>query len=83
MIPEYKPGQMRVFVQSGSPEVKIVREFLVFDSNDVVSAVGGSMGLFLGFSFLAAFSAALKAADKICCCRGKRKKIKVEMDGEA
>ena len=30
---------------------KIEREVLVYDTNDVIGAIGGSLGLFLGFSF--------------------------------
>ena len=31
--------------------IKIEKEVLVYDIDDVIGAVGGSLGLFLGFSF--------------------------------
>lgn len=31
-----------------------------FDAGDIFTAIGGSLGLFLGFSFLDAFTVALK-----------------------
>ena len=38
---------------------KIEREFLVYDINDVIAAIGGSLGLFLGFSFFDVISKCL------------------------
>lgn len=32
--------------------VTVAEEYALFDFNEIVSALGGSMGLFLGFSFL-------------------------------
>ena len=34
-----------------STEVTIKEDLVVFDGNAIVAAVGGAMGLFLGFSF--------------------------------
>jgi hypothetical protein len=31
-------------------EVVVTEEFLIYDSNTILAAVGGSLGLFLGFS---------------------------------
>ena len=38
---------------------RIEKEVLVYDTNDVIGAVGGSLGLFLGFSFFDAISRCL------------------------
>ena len=38
---------------------KIEREVLVYDTNDVIGAIGGSLGLFLGFSFFDVISKCL------------------------
>ena len=37
---------------------KVEKEVLVYDTNDMIGAIGGSLGLFLGFSFF----------DVICKC---------------
>ena len=41
-----------VFVQAASSEVEYSEEYYTFDENDLVSSVGGNMGLFLGWSVL-------------------------------
>jgi hypothetical protein len=38
---------------------KIEKEALVYDTNDVIGAIGGSLGLFLGFSFFDVISKCL------------------------
>ena len=38
---------------------KIEREVLVYDTNDVIGSIGGSLGLFLGFSFFDVISKCL------------------------
>ena len=38
---------------------KIEREVLVYDTNDAIGAIGGSLGLFLGFSFFDVISKCL------------------------
>ena len=38
---------------------RIEKEVLVYDAIDVIGAVGGSLGLFLGFSFFDVFSKCL------------------------
>lgn len=34
----------------GETEVRVKEEFLIYDLNAIVAAIGGSLGLFLGFS---------------------------------
>jgi hypothetical protein len=41
-----------IFVTFKEIEVEVEQEFVLFDFNAILSSVGGSMGLFLGFSFL-------------------------------
>ena len=43
---------------------KIERQTLVYDTNDLIGAIGGSLGLFLGFSF---FDVISKCLDLIMC----------------
>ena len=31
--------------------IKVAKELLVYDTNDMIGSIGGSLGLFLGFSF--------------------------------
>jgi len=40
-----------------STDVTIIEEVLLFDFAAIVAAVGGSLGLFIGFSFLDLFKA--------------------------
>ncbi len=37
--------------------MSVEEEYELFDANEIVSAVGGSLGLFLGFSCLGAYAA--------------------------
>ena len=54
-----KEGKNRAdFVLSMNPIRRIEKEVLVYDTNDMIGAIGGSLGLFLGFSFF----------DVICKC---------------
>ena len=48
--------------------VLVNEEYLLYDLNNIVSAVGGSMGLFLSFSFLKCFMCALGSLENKCCC---------------
>ena len=41
-----------VFVQPKSSLVEIQEEYYTFDSNDLISSIGGNLGLFLGWSLL-------------------------------
>ncbi len=50
--PDYRQDALKLFVDIGTNEVVILEEYLVYDFNDIVSSVGGSLGLFLGFSCL-------------------------------
>ncbi len=44
--------QVSLSLEFSSMEVEVQEELLIFDFNAILSAVGGSLGLFLGFSFL-------------------------------
>ncbi len=48
-------GQTGLFVYM-SNNVETVEEYLLFDASEIVTAVGGSLGLFLGFSCLSVVS---------------------------
>ena len=39
---------------------KIAKEILMYDTNDMIGAIGGSLGLFLGFSFFDVISKCLQ-----------------------
>ena len=48
----YKKGWVsEVFIEAES-EVEESREYLIYDMSDLLGAVGGSLGLFLGWSLL-------------------------------
>ena len=46
-----------VFIQPKSSEVKFSKEYYSFGSNDLISNIGGNLGLFLGWSLLTFFEA--------------------------
>ncbi len=50
--PDYRREVLNIFVGIGTNDVNIMEEYLVYDFNNIVSSVGGSLGLFLGFSCL-------------------------------
>ncbi len=41
-----------MFVRFETNDVIVLEEYLLYDFNDIIAAVGGSLGLFLGFSCL-------------------------------
>ena len=45
-------GRSEVFIQAKSSVVNYLSEYYSFDFNDLISSVGGNLGLFLGWSFL-------------------------------
>jgi hypothetical protein len=45
-------GMAFIYLYFKDIELEVRREYVLFDFNAILSAVGGSMGLFLGFSFL-------------------------------
>jgi len=46
---------MIIAVYIGRPSMNVVREYLVYDSNDLMAEMGGLLGMLFGFSFLSAF----------------------------
>ncbi len=52
-----------VWFEVWSTDVAVTEEYLIVDLNDILSAVGGSLGLFLGFSCLEAVRAAARWID--------------------
>ena len=47
----------QVFVQPFSTIIEYQEEYLSYDNNDLLSSIGGSVGLFLGWSLLTIFDA--------------------------
>ena len=45
-------GRSEVYIQAKSSVVNYLSEYYSFDFNDLISSVGGNLGLFLGWSFL-------------------------------
>jgi len=39
----------------GTTDISLIEEILLFDFSSIVAGVGGSLGLFIGFSFLDLF----------------------------
>ena len=44
------PNQTMFFARYSSPKVKTEEEYTIMGTNAIISATGGSLGLFLGFS---------------------------------
>lgn len=42
----------RYWLKLQGPDIKVHEEYIVYDFNGIVGTVGGSLGLFVGFSFL-------------------------------
>ena len=45
-----------IFFSFNTPTTMIIEEYLLYDFVGILGSVGGSLGLFLGFSFLGLFS---------------------------
>ncbi len=48
--PNYRRDFVKLFMTFLSNEITVMQEYKIYDFNDIVSSVGGSLGLFLGFS---------------------------------
>jgi hypothetical protein len=44
-------NEFLVTIGVGSTEIDIIEDYILNNFNSIVSSVGGSLGLFLGFSF--------------------------------
>ncbi len=65
---------VRLYLFYLSTRTALYREYLLFDGSAIVSAVGGSLGLFLGFS---CWQAAAAAVGTVCWRRrGRRAEAK-------
>ena len=61
-----------IFMTVATSNVLVNEEYLLYDLNNIISAVGGSMGLFLSFSFLKCFMCAFGSLkNKFCCIKQK------------
>ena len=45
-----------IFYSFNTPTIMVIEEYLLYDFAGILGSVGGSLGLFLGFSFLGLFS---------------------------
>ena len=59
-----------VFIQPKSSIVEKTKEYYSFDSNDLISSIGGNLGLFLGWSLL---SVVQTIGLFVCICKDKMK----------
>ena len=53
-----------LWITLATTDVTIIEEVFLFDFAAIVAAVGGSLGLFIGFSFLDVFKAAINKLSK-------------------
>ena len=56
----------RFWLKLGGPDIKLHEEYIVYDFSGIVGTVGGSLGLFIGFSFLDFVLYLLDNAKKTC-----------------
>ena len=57
----------RLYMYLASPNVMVHEEYLLFDFNSIIASVGGSMGLFLSFSFLECLLISYDIIQKLLC----------------
>ena len=78
---ESKSKQVAILVLSyQSNTMTVLEEYLVFDLVAIISAIGGNLGLFLGFSF---FQCCTSMASKICTLKNRCKICKRSQPYEA
>ena len=46
------PNEYKFYTKIVSPKVEVLKEYEIYDFNGILGSVGGSLGLFVGFSFL-------------------------------
>ena len=56
---ESKNHLTSIWLSSLKTDVTVVEEVLLFDFASILAAVGGALGLFIGFSFLDLFKAVI------------------------
>ena len=49
LLNDYGTG---LFIQLTSPQIRVNKKYEVYDFSGIVGTVGGSLGLFIGFSFM-------------------------------
>ena len=52
----WKNTNAEIYFSFNAPSVILSEEYLIYDSVGMIGSVGGSLGLFLGFSFLGLLS---------------------------
>ncbi len=68
-----------IFMFYKTTTYKIFEEYLLYDTNTIISAIGGSLGLFLGFSCLHLVKGGLDSTKKVRSkWRKKRKSTKAQ-----
>ena len=60
-----KPELYGIFVKYGRPKTKIEEEYTLMGANAIISAAGGSLGLFLGFSCYGAIWNIFESAETV------------------
>ncbi len=69
ILNEDENGSTSLTIEFASMDVEVREELLIFDFNAIVSAVGGSLGLFLGFSFYDLYIWVLDIIWDWCCIK--------------
>ena len=63
-----------LFVYYKTTTLKVFDEYLLYDTNAIISAIGGSLGLFLGFSCFQAVRRSLRVHSVYKWARRKRRR---------
>ena len=45
------PRLVEIFYWFKSNDIQVCKEYLIYDENGLIGSVGGTLGLFIGFSF--------------------------------
>ncbi len=74
----FQSNETKVHLGFRTLQVEHQEETLIYDSNDIMAAVGGSLGLFLGFCFWDLFVEIIDKLSDFFKNRGKTKLIDLE-----
>ena len=61
-----KDENKQIYVYYSSTEVNVLTEEFILDFSNFISAIGGNLGMFIGFSFLGFFSWFYDMVDRLC-----------------
>ena len=71
-----------LWVDYASPKIRVEEEYTIMGLNAIISATGGSLGLFLGLSCYGVAWKILEKVETVCLRSWRKKKARAEGDIE-